>query len=470
MPDPRLTLLIDRFLDGSLTHVEKIELETELLAHASARRQFWEQARLHGALHEAMQLSAAQPALSTSAAEPAFELPFWKHYAALFLLFVGICYWSVFWKPANAPGPPQQLGVLTYRDQAAANTFEFGQMIHAGELNIAKGTVELSLFNAVTLTVQGPARLDLHSPDRITLHAGRLHARVPTPAKGFAVSTTAGTLTDLGTDFGISILADGFVEAAVFEGQVEVESGSQIMILNANEGVRLKAGQVPEKQPLNNGRFPLPHEQLGNLLVDGDFETGTQLSTYDIPAQAGRWSGDVACLASGEQGITPHSGTGMLQFVNTFNHMEDPDLEATNLACEQWQVIDLAAFKEQTPGAQFQVHAQAQFNRAADTVDSGFALGVYAYDGKPSDAHASWKKHSLRLAGHFKAIQTDANPATWEPASVRLNVPREADFLLLRVYAVENRQDDPVSGVEFGGHYADSIQFNIRRAPVPARN
>ena len=51
MNDPRLTLLIDRYLDGSLSPAEKIELETELLAHAGARRQFWAQARLHGALH-----------------------------------------------------------------------------------------------------------------------------------------------------------------------------------------------------------------------------------------------------------------------------------------------------------------------------------------------------------------------------------------------------------------------------------
>ena len=36
MNDPRLTLLIDRYLDGSLSPAEKIELETELLAHARA--------------------------------------------------------------------------------------------------------------------------------------------------------------------------------------------------------------------------------------------------------------------------------------------------------------------------------------------------------------------------------------------------------------------------------------------------
>ena len=76
----------------------------------------------------------------------------------------------------------------------------------SGDLRIAQGTVELSLFNAVTLTVQGPAHLDLRSPENIILHQGRLHAHVPEPAKGFTITTSAGRLVDLGTDFGVSRL------------------------------------------------------------------------------------------------------------------------------------------------------------------------------------------------------------------------------------------------------------------------
>ena len=59
----------------------------------------------------------------------------------------------------------------------------------------------------------------------------------------------------------------------------------------------------------------------------------------------------------------------MLRFINTFNHMEDPDLEATNLACEQWQVIDLAEFE--TNSAHNFKCALRRFNRAADSIDSG---------------------------------------------------------------------------------------------------
>ena len=71
-------------------------------------------------------------------------------------------------------------------------------------------------------------------------------------------------------------------------------------------------------------------------------------------------------------------------------------------------MIDLAEFKKQTIGTQFQVRTQAWLNRAAD-------------------------------------------------------------FLLLRVYAVENRKDNSVSETEFAGHYADSIQFNIPCPPATNR-
>ena len=165
--------------------------------------------------------------------------------------------------------------MFTYRDAAAANEFETGEIILSGDLRIAQGTVDLSLFNAVTLTVQGPAHLDLRSPENIILHQGRLHAHVPEPAKGFTITTSAGRLVDLGTDFGISALAENLVEAAVFSGQVEVFAGKDQFILNANEGVRLQPGKAPEKRTLSQGHFPLPHKHLGNLLVDGDFESDT---------------------------------------------------------------------------------------------------------------------------------------------------------------------------------------------------
>ena len=68
--------------------------------------------------------------------------------------------------------------------------------------------------------------------------------RMSRAGQRISITTSAGRLVDLGTDFGISALAENLVEAAVFSGQVEVFAGKDQFILNANEGVRLQPGKA----------------------------------------------------------------------------------------------------------------------------------------------------------------------------------------------------------------------------------
>ncbi len=50
MNEPRLTELLDRYLDRGLASADMTELEALLLVSEEARRAFWERARLHSAL------------------------------------------------------------------------------------------------------------------------------------------------------------------------------------------------------------------------------------------------------------------------------------------------------------------------------------------------------------------------------------------------------------------------------------
>jgi len=52
MNDPHFTRLIHAHLDGALTAEEQQEFDQRLCSSESARKQFWEMAALHGALHE----------------------------------------------------------------------------------------------------------------------------------------------------------------------------------------------------------------------------------------------------------------------------------------------------------------------------------------------------------------------------------------------------------------------------------
>jgi hypothetical protein len=169
-------------------------------------------------------------------------------------------------------------------------------------------------------------------------------------------------------------------------------------------------------------------------------------------------------------GIQPMTGKGMLRFDRSIHLLTEQDSEETHDASEQWQIIDLRPLKANDPRAAFTAIARAHFNRidAGASTDTRFEIGLYAYAGTPDDAHAHWENHSRRLAGHFSGINTDTDPATWQPAEARLTIPAEADFLLLRLYAVEDITDDPHQQTEFTGHYADAVQLTLRRAPLPA--
>src|SRR5258706_15969367 len=63
MKDERLIVLLDAYLDGTLSAEEKREMERMLLESDAARREFWERASLHGWTHAAAKLNyGAKPA------------------------------------------------------------------------------------------------------------------------------------------------------------------------------------------------------------------------------------------------------------------------------------------------------------------------------------------------------------------------------------------------------------------------
>jgi hypothetical protein len=76
-----------------------------------------------------------------------------------------------------------------------------------------------AFLSGVTLTMEGPADLELVSPDRVFCHRGRLRARVPEGAEGFVVASPASAVVDLGTEFGLNIEGDGRSRVMVFEGE-----------------------------------------------------------------------------------------------------------------------------------------------------------------------------------------------------------------------------------------------------------
>src|SRR5262249_32097334 len=101
------------------------------------------------------------------------------------------------------------------------------------------GRITLGLLSGVTLTLEGPADLELLAIDRVHCRRGRLRTRVPAGAEGFVVSTPGSAVVDRGTEFGLNVASDGQAHVMVFQGAAEAA------VLNASGSPR-RSQQIAE--------------------------------------------------------------------------------------------------------------------------------------------------------------------------------------------------------------------------------
>jgi FecR protein len=74
-----------------------------------------------------------------------------------------------------------------------------------------------------TISVQGPAHLDLVGNTRARLYQGRIKVRIDDErGHGFVVETPNGQVTDLGTEFGVDVGDDSHTGVVVFRGAVDL--------------------------------------------------------------------------------------------------------------------------------------------------------------------------------------------------------------------------------------------------------
>jgi hypothetical protein len=99
-----------------------------------------------------------------------------------------------------------------------------GDVLGTGrELRIASGAIELDFDVGVRAVVRGPARLDLLTPTKVFLYAGKMTAEILKPeACGFEVRTARGSIADLGSELGVEVTATQQVRVHVFMGTVVV--------------------------------------------------------------------------------------------------------------------------------------------------------------------------------------------------------------------------------------------------------
>jgi len=142
-------------------------------------------------------------------------------------------------------------GFLVYRQTTALQTI--GQLIEldasgkviarreakGGTHHVPKdGLFRIRFDNGAIVAIEGPAHFKIDSPKRMHLHSGKLNAWCPEAAHGFQVVTATGTVTDLGTSFGVSTDANGASDFLVLDGLIEVTRKGETRRLTEGQAVR----------------------------------------------------------------------------------------------------------------------------------------------------------------------------------------------------------------------------------------
>ena len=156
---------------------------------------------------------------------------------------------------------------------------EQGSILGPGRIRLRSGRVSLSFFSGVTLTLEGPADLELVSIDRVFCHRGRLRARVPKGAEGFVVASAGSAVVDLGTEFALNVEADGKARVMVFEGLAEAAlldsagSPTRTQLVEQSKSFELDphTGLIAEAVARPEGFVTAPDRVAASLALDPDY-------------------------------------------------------------------------------------------------------------------------------------------------------------------------------------------------------
>ncbi|MCE9554021.1 MAG: FecR family protein [Planctomycetes bacterium] len=257
-PSPRLCELVDAVCAGALTQADLRELDALLLDDEPARDFYMAYCRMHAELAFRLRSQAAVTAavLSAPSAKPSRntseratqrdspifaqqklgQSSFTFHISALAavvaFIAIGILAYSFWSSPAVLPvvhhTPAAKIANLTDAKWAGVSSQAGDTLLAGQQLLLQSGSAEITFNNQARVIVSGPAELTIVDAAGCRLATGRLTALVPDAAKGFKVHTLSGTVTDLGTEFGVYVNSGAEDPRAVQEEEQQPGGGPQL--------------------------------------------------------------------------------------------------------------------------------------------------------------------------------------------------------------------------------------------------
>jgi hypothetical protein len=161
-----------------------------------------------------------------------------------------------------------------------STALEEGSVVPLGRLHFRSGRLTLAFFSGVSLSVEGPADLELLAADRVFCHHGKLRARVPHGAEGFTVLGAGYEVVDLGTEFALNLPKPGGKSVMmVFEGEAAVsvlgKDGRSVRgaLLETRQSVEVDpdAGRIQEVPAQPEAFIPLGQFVRAPLELDASY-------------------------------------------------------------------------------------------------------------------------------------------------------------------------------------------------------
>jgi hypothetical protein len=206
------------------------------------------------------------------------------------------------------------------------------------------------------------------------------------------------------------------------------------------------------------------------------FESGPAPSVTGVPQQLNQWSGDFSELVSEQQGIKPAHGTKMIRMLRA--DFEGKSVTKLNTYGDLMKIVDVRPFTRETNGGEVVLSASALFNAATfpDAERYDGVVTLYALD-EIGSTEKNLLKDSLAHSCNGRGLLLDRNPATWESATTRLQLPAGTHFVVVKVSVRRMpKNKEPLSTlpnpITFSGHFVDdvSVSIHVREATPAQRN
>jgi len=125
-------------------------------------------------------------------------------------------------------------------------TPRLGAPLEPGWLRLKSGLAQIVFYSGARVVIEGPAELQVISPNEAFCRSGRVTGDIPPQARGFRIRTPEMNVTDVGTVFGLGIRAHR-TELHLFKGNAGFELPGDTVKQNLREG---SAAVVESPHPL----------------------------------------------------------------------------------------------------------------------------------------------------------------------------------------------------------------------------